>query len=181
MPRSSPASLARRSMRSPGRITSGARLAAALRRIERQASLCSRILLTPVAEALERVLTETDTARAKIEEAHRAQRLRAERPRARRGAAVRPARAPPASTGWAVDDLPLAASVGFEAELAALDTSEARGRGAGQARGGGAPGLRGSSRRPEQGEAAGSQAPGRRSHGRAQPAQAGKSGLHHSI
>ncbi|HXE03640.1 MAG TPA: AAA family ATPase, partial [Methyloceanibacter sp.] len=51
-----------------GEGTSGARLAAALRRIERQASVAP-LLLTPVAEALERVLTETDTARAKIEEA----------------------------------------------------------------------------------------------------------------
>jgi DNA repair protein RecN (Recombination protein N) len=45
-----------------GEGTSGARLAAALRRVERQASVAPH-LLTPVAEALERVLTETDTAR----------------------------------------------------------------------------------------------------------------------
>jgi len=51
-----------------GEGTSGARLAAALRRIERQASAAPAVL-SPVAEALERVLAETETARAKLEEA----------------------------------------------------------------------------------------------------------------
>jgi DNA repair protein RecN (Recombination protein N) len=51
-----------------GEGTSGARLAAALRRIERQASLAPQ-LLAPVAEALERVLAETEAARAKVEQA----------------------------------------------------------------------------------------------------------------
>lgn len=51
-----------------GEGTSGARLAAALRRIERQAAMAPA-LLGSVAEALERVLAETDTARAKLEEA----------------------------------------------------------------------------------------------------------------
>ena len=51
-----------------GEGTSGARLAAALRRIERQTGT-GGALLASVAEALERVLAETDAARAKIEEA----------------------------------------------------------------------------------------------------------------
>jgi DNA repair protein RecN (Recombination protein N) len=51
-----------------GEGTSGARLAAALRRIERQAASAGPVLAL-VAEALERVLAETDTARARIEEA----------------------------------------------------------------------------------------------------------------
>ena len=53
------ASSTRRSMRLQGEGTGGARLAAALRRIERQAGLASG-LLAPVAEALERVLAETE-------------------------------------------------------------------------------------------------------------------------
>jgi DNA repair protein RecN (Recombination protein N) len=51
-----------------GEGTSGARLAAALRRVERQASVAPQ-LLRPVAESLERVLAETDAARARIEQA----------------------------------------------------------------------------------------------------------------
>ncbi len=51
-----------------GEGTSGARLAAALRRIERQASLAPQ-LLSPVVEAFARLLSETDTARARIEQA----------------------------------------------------------------------------------------------------------------
>jgi DNA repair protein RecN (Recombination protein N) len=51
-----------------GEGTSGARLAAALRRMERQATIGGAVL-TLVAEALERVLAETETARARIEEA----------------------------------------------------------------------------------------------------------------
>ncbi len=48
--------------------TGGARLAAALRRVERQAAVAGPVLVL-VAEALERVLAETNTARARIEEA----------------------------------------------------------------------------------------------------------------
>ncbi|MGA8691823.1 MAG: AAA family ATPase, partial [Methyloceanibacter sp.] len=51
-----------------GEGTGGMRLAAALRRLERQTGL-GQTLLAPVAEALERVLAETNAARAKIEEA----------------------------------------------------------------------------------------------------------------
>jgi DNA repair protein RecN (Recombination protein N) len=51
-----------------GEGTSGARLAAALRRIERQANVAPQ-LLVPVGEALERVLAETEAARARIEQA----------------------------------------------------------------------------------------------------------------
>ncbi len=51
-----------------GEGTSGARIAAALRRIERQTGP-GQAVLAPVAEALERVLGETNAARAKIEEA----------------------------------------------------------------------------------------------------------------
>src|SRR4029077_18024391 len=51
-----------------GEGTSGARLAAALRRIERQATVGGTVL-TLVAEALERVPAETETARARTEEA----------------------------------------------------------------------------------------------------------------
>ncbi len=51
-----------------GEGTAGARLASALRRIERQAATGGAIL-TQVAEALERVLAETDAARDKLEEA----------------------------------------------------------------------------------------------------------------
>jgi DNA repair protein RecN (Recombination protein N) len=51
-----------------GEGTSGARLASALRRMERQADL-NGSLLAPVGEALERVLTETEAARLSIEQA----------------------------------------------------------------------------------------------------------------
>jgi DNA repair protein RecN (Recombination protein N) len=51
-----------------GEGTGSVRLAAALRRIERQTGP-GQALLAPVAEALERVLGETNAARAKIEEA----------------------------------------------------------------------------------------------------------------
>jgi DNA repair protein RecN (Recombination protein N) len=106
-----------------GEGTSGARLAAALRRIERQTGL-ERTLLAPVAEALERVLAETNAARAKIEEALAAtafepidlerveERLFALRAQARKHKV-------------AVDDLP-ALVVRLEAELAALDQGETR-------------------------------------------------------
>jgi DNA repair protein RecN (Recombination protein N) len=107
-----------------GEGTSGARLAAALRRIERQASV-GGIVLTLVAEALERVLAETESARARIEEAlaltefepkelERAEeRLFALRAMARKHKV-------------AVDDLPALAER-LAAELAALDRSETKG------------------------------------------------------
>ncbi len=106
-----------------GEGTDGARLAAALRRIERQAQLASE-LLAPVAEALERVLAETDAARAKVEEALAAtsfepkelesveERLFGLRAAARKHKVM-------------VDDLP-ALRDRLEAELAALDVSEGR-------------------------------------------------------
>ncbi|MEZ5828308.1 MAG: DNA repair protein RecN [Hyphomicrobiales bacterium] len=106
-----------------GEGTSGARLAAVLRRIERQATTGGP-MLAAVAEALERVLTETNTARAKIEEAlaltefepsdlERAEeRLFALRAIARKHRVQ-------------VDDLPALVEK-LEAELAALDTSEGR-------------------------------------------------------
>ena len=106
-----------------GEGTGGARLAAALRRIERQASVGGAVL-TLVAEALERVLAETNTARARIEEAlaltafepkdlERAEeRLFALRALARKHKVV-------------VDDLPVLVDR-LETELAALDMSEAR-------------------------------------------------------
>ena len=106
-----------------GEGTSGARLAAALRRIERQATVGGTVL-TLVAEALERVITETETARARIEEAialtefepkelERAEeRLFALRALARKHKV-------------AVDDLPALAER-LAAELAALDLGETR-------------------------------------------------------
>jgi len=106
-----------------GEGTSGARLAAALRRIERQAMVAPG-LLAPVADVLERVLTETNTARARIEEALAAtafepketerveERLFALRALARKHRVT-------------VDELP-ALLERLAAELAALDTSEAR-------------------------------------------------------
>jgi DNA repair protein RecN (Recombination protein N) len=106
-----------------GEGTSGARLAAALRRIERQATIAHG-LLSPVADALERVLTETNGARAKIEDALAAtafepkeleraeERLFALRALARKHKVT-------------VDDLP-ALVERLETELAALDTSEVR-------------------------------------------------------
>jgi len=104
-----------------GEGTSGSRLAAALRRIDRQAPSAGPVLAL-VAEALERVLAETDTARARIEEAlaltafepkelERAEeRLFALRGLARKHKVM-------------VDDLP-ALMVRLETELTALDHSE---------------------------------------------------------
>ena len=106
-----------------GEGTSGARLAAALRRIERQAATIPD-LLAPVAAALERALTEANAAQAKIEEALAAtsfepkeleqaeERLFALRALARKHKVM-------------VDDLP-ALVARLEAELAALETSETR-------------------------------------------------------
>jgi DNA repair protein RecN (Recombination protein N) len=106
-----------------GEGTSGARLAAALRRIERQAAVAPD-LLTPVAAALERVLIEANAAQGKIEEALAAtsfepkeleraeERLFALRALARKHKIM-------------VDDLP-ALVARLAAELAALDISETR-------------------------------------------------------
>ncbi len=105
-----------------GEGTSGARLAASLRRIERQTSVGA--LLQPVAEALARVLAETDTARAKIEEALAATAVEPqelERAEERLFAL----RAVSRKHRIGVDDLPdLVARL--ESELAAIDVSEAR-------------------------------------------------------
>jgi DNA repair protein RecN (Recombination protein N) len=106
-----------------GEGTSGARLAAALRRIERQVG-AGGTLLASAAEALERVLSETNAARAKIEEALAAtafepqeleraeERLFALRSLARKHRV-------------GVDDLP-AFVARLETELAALDEGETR-------------------------------------------------------
>ena len=106
-----------------GEGTAGARLASALRRVERQAAT-GGAALTVVVEALERVLTETDAARDKIEEAlaltafepgdlERAEeRLFALRALARKHRVQ-------------VGDL-AALTERFESELAALDRSEGR-------------------------------------------------------
>ena len=106
-----------------GEGTAGARLATALRRIERQAAAGGAIL-AQVAEALERVLAETNAARDKLDEALAAtafepgdleraeERLFALRALARKHRVQ-------------VDDLPALAER-LEAELAALDTSEGR-------------------------------------------------------
>jgi DNA repair protein RecN (Recombination protein N) len=106
-----------------GEGTAGARLASALRRIERQA-VTGGAMLTQVAEALERVLAETNAARDKLEEALAAtafepsdleraeERLFALRALARKHRVQ-------------VDDLAGLAER-LEAELAALDTSEGR-------------------------------------------------------
>ncbi|MGZ8416586.1 MAG: DNA repair protein RecN [Methyloceanibacter sp.] len=106
-----------------GEGTSGARLAAALRRIERQASVAPQLLI-PVAEALERVLSETNAARARIEEAIA---LSAFEPKDLERAEERlfELRALARKHRVAVDDLPQLLDR-LETELAALDTSEAR-------------------------------------------------------
>jgi DNA repair protein RecN (Recombination protein N) len=106
-----------------GEGTAGARLASALRRIERQAAT-GGAMLTAVAEALERVLAETNTARDRIEEALTLTAFepgdleRAEERLFALRAAARKHRVQ-------VDDLP-ALVARLEAELAALDTSEGR-------------------------------------------------------
>ncbi len=106
-----------------GEGTAGARLASALRRIERQAA-SGGALLTGVAEALEHVLAETNTARDRIEEALAATAFepadleRAEERLFGLRALARKHRVP-------VDDL-AALTERLEGELAALDTSEGR-------------------------------------------------------
>jgi DNA repair protein RecN (Recombination protein N) len=106
-----------------GEGTSSARLAAALRRIERQAATAGPVL-TLVAEALERVLAETNTARGRIEEALA---LTAFEPRELERAEERlfALRAAARKHRVLVDDLP-ALVERLEAELAALDRSEGR-------------------------------------------------------
>ncbi len=107
-----------------GEGTNGARLAAALRRIERQASIAPD-LLGPVAAALARVLSETNAAQAKVEEALAATAFepealeRAEERLFALRALARKHKVP-------VDALPQLVER-LEAELSALDTSEARG------------------------------------------------------
>jgi DNA repair protein RecN (Recombination protein N) len=106
-----------------GEGTGGARLAAALRRIERQTG-AGGPLLASVAEALERVLSETNAARAKIEEALAATAFepheleRAEERLFALRALARKHRV-------AVDDLP-AFVARLETELAALEHGETR-------------------------------------------------------
>ncbi len=106
-----------------GEGTAGARLASALRRIERQAA-SGGALLTGVTEALERVMSETNTARDKLEEALAATAFepadleRAEERLFGLRALARKHRVQ-------VDDLP-GLTARLEAELAALDTSEGR-------------------------------------------------------
>ncbi len=106
-----------------GEGTDGARLAAALRRIERQAQLASG-LLAPIAEALERVIAETNAARAKVEEA---MAETAFEPRELENVEERlfGLRAAARKHKVLVDDLP-ALKDRLEAELAALDVSEGR-------------------------------------------------------
>jgi DNA repair protein RecN (Recombination protein N) len=106
-----------------GEGTSGARLAAALRRIERQSG-AGNALLAPVAEALERVLAETNMARAKIEEALSAAAFEPyELERAEERLFALRALARKHRVG--VDYLP-ALVVRLEAELAALDRGETK-------------------------------------------------------
>lgn len=106
-----------------GEGTNGARLAAVLRRIERQAESAGPVLGL-VAESLERVLAETDTARARIEEALA---LTAFEPKELEGAEERlfALRALARKHRVQVDDLPALVEK-LEAELAALDRSEDR-------------------------------------------------------
>ena len=104
-----------------GEGTSGARLAAALRRVERQSG-AGGALLDSVAEALERVLSETDAARAKIEEALAATAFEPhELERAEERLFALRALARKHRVG--VDDLP-ALVARLETELAALDQGE---------------------------------------------------------
>jgi len=106
-----------------GEGTAGARLATALRRIERQAAVGGG-LLTAVSEALERVLAETNAARDRLEEALAATAFepadleRAEERLFGLRALARKHRVQ-------VDDLPVLTER-LEAELAALNTSESR-------------------------------------------------------
>jgi DNA repair protein RecN (Recombination protein N) len=106
-----------------GEGTSGARLAAALRRIERQASVAPATL-SPVAEALARVLAEIEAARVGIETAIAATSFE---PNELERAEERlfTLRAIARKHKVAVDDLPTLLQR-LEAELGALDVSEAK-------------------------------------------------------
>jgi len=106
-----------------GEGTGGARLAAALRRIERQAGPVQQVL-APVAEALERVLAETNTARATIEQALAATAFEPEQLE-RAEERLFALRAAARKHKVSVDDLPELLTR-LEAELAALDQSESR-------------------------------------------------------
>jgi DNA repair protein RecN (Recombination protein N) len=107
-----------------GEGTNGARLAAALRRIERQAPVAPD-LLGPVAASLARVLEETNAAQSKVEEALAATAFepealeRAEERLFALRALARKHKVPVDALAELVQRL--------EAELAALDTSEAKG------------------------------------------------------
>ena len=106
-----------------GEGTAGARLAAALRRLERQTGP-GQALLRPVAEALERVLAETNAARGTIEQALAATAFEPhdlERDEERLFALRAVARKHKVS----VDELP-ALVARLETELAALDQGESR-------------------------------------------------------
>ena len=106
-----------------GEGTSGTRLAAALRRIERQTGTGGP-LLASVAEALERVLAETHTAHSKIEEALAATAFEPhELERAEERLFALRALARKHRVG--VDDLP-AFVARLETELAALEQGETR-------------------------------------------------------
>jgi DNA repair protein RecN (Recombination protein N) len=106
-----------------GEGTGGARLAAALRRIERQTG-AGGALLASVAEALERVLAETNAARVKIEEALAATAFEPhELERAEERLFALRALARKHRVG--VDDLP-AFVTRLETELAALEQGETR-------------------------------------------------------
>ena len=106
-----------------GEGTAGARLAAALRRIERQTGT-GGALLASVTEALERVLAETDAARGKIEEALAATAFEPhELERAEERLFALRALARKHRVG--VDDLP-AFVARLETELAALEQGESR-------------------------------------------------------
>jgi len=106
-----------------GEGTGGARLAAALRRIERQAGPVQQVL-APVAEALERVLAETNTARATIEQALAATAFEPEQLE-RAEERLFALRAAARKHKVSVDDLP-ELRTRLEAELAALDQGESR-------------------------------------------------------
>jgi len=106
-----------------GEGTGGARLAAALRRIERQAGPVQQVL-APVDAALERVLAETNTARATIEQALAATAFEPEQLE-RAEERLFALRAAARKHKVSVDDLPELLTR-LEAELAALDQSESR-------------------------------------------------------
>jgi DNA repair protein RecN (Recombination protein N) len=106
-----------------GEGTGGARLAAALRRIERQAGPAEQVL-APVAEALERVLAETNTARATIQQALAATAFEPEQLE-RAEERLFALRAAARKHKVSVDDLPELLTR-LEAELATLDQSESR-------------------------------------------------------